>query len=257
MTGADSPVIADLVHRGDAFDHLAVAGDHVARPARGRGRPCAAGRPAPPRRRRGRCGSREPLAPGVCVRELAQRVGLRLAAAFGHRLGEVGEQHREPEPERELEREADVGRARARRRGPARASCSTLPTSTTNITGFRTMCRGSSFDERVAAMRAGATIGRIERAAVLSEQPCLEEPPGAHQEVLDDRARARAPGRRSARRRSGSRRPAGRRTAASVTGKVPADSGAIFFSARKPASASIGTIIAKRPKSIARPSSVL
>ncbi len=37
----------------------------------------------------------------------AQRVGLRLAAAFRHGLGEVGEQHREPEPERDLQIEAE------------------------------------------------------------------------------------------------------------------------------------------------------
>ena len=30
ITGADSPVIADLIDRGDAFDDLAVAGHHVA-----------------------------------------------------------------------------------------------------------------------------------------------------------------------------------------------------------------------------------
>ena len=30
ITGADSPVIADFIDRGDAFDHLAVAGDQVA-----------------------------------------------------------------------------------------------------------------------------------------------------------------------------------------------------------------------------------
>ena len=34
----------------------------------------------------------------VSERALAQRVGLRLAAPFGHGLGEVGEQHGEPEP---------------------------------------------------------------------------------------------------------------------------------------------------------------
>ncbi len=75
---------------------------------------------------------------------LAQRVGLRLAPALRHRLGEVGEQHREPEPERELEREPDVA---ARPVATSRTSTSvvnTLPTSTTNITGFRTMWRGSS-----------------------------------------------------------------------------------------------------------------
>ena len=44
---------------------------------------------------------RQPVGHGLGPR-LAQRVGLRLAAAFGHRLGEVREQHREPEPEGDL-----------------------------------------------------------------------------------------------------------------------------------------------------------
>ena len=39
---------------------------------------------------------------------LAQRIGLGLAAAFGHGLGEVGEQHREPQPERDLQVEAEL-----------------------------------------------------------------------------------------------------------------------------------------------------
>jgi hypothetical protein len=39
---------------------------------------------------------------------LAQRIRLRLAAAFGDGLGEVGEQHGEPEPEIDLEREAEI-----------------------------------------------------------------------------------------------------------------------------------------------------
>ena len=34
---------------------------------------------------------------------LAKRIGLRLAAAFGHRFSEVGKQHREPQPERNLQ----------------------------------------------------------------------------------------------------------------------------------------------------------
>ena len=38
---------------------------------------------------------------------LAQRIRLRLAAAFGHRFGEVGEEHGEPEPERDLQHEAE------------------------------------------------------------------------------------------------------------------------------------------------------
>jgi len=42
-----------------------------------------------------------------------------------------------------------------------------------------------------------------------------------------------------------------------VTGNVPAVSGACFRSARNPASANIGTCIAKRPMSVASPSVVL
>ncbi len=38
----------------------------------------------------------------------AQCVGLRLAAAFGHGFGEVGEQHREPQPQGDLQVEAEV-----------------------------------------------------------------------------------------------------------------------------------------------------
>jgi len=42
---------------------------------------------------------------------LAQVVGLRLAASFGHRLGKVGEQHGEPEPESDLQFKHDAGYA--------------------------------------------------------------------------------------------------------------------------------------------------
>ena len=52
----------------------------------------------------------------VCGARLAQGVGLRPAAPFGHGLGEVGEQHREPEPGRDLCRE-ERGCARSRDRG--------------------------------------------------------------------------------------------------------------------------------------------
>ena len=38
----------------------------------------------------------------------AQRVGLRLAAAFGDRLRKVGEQHGEPQPQDDLQFEANV-----------------------------------------------------------------------------------------------------------------------------------------------------
>ena len=42
----------------------------------------------------------------VCFFSAAQRRRLRLAAAFGQRLGEVGEQHGEPQPQRDREDEA-------------------------------------------------------------------------------------------------------------------------------------------------------
>ena len=85
----------------------------------------------------------------VSDRGLAQRVGLRLAAAFRHRFGEVGEQHGEPEPERDLQVEAEPAGVR-RRRGPAARVVSTLPTSTTNMTGFPIIVRGCSFTNAVA-----------------------------------------------------------------------------------------------------------
>ena len=84
-----------LVDDGDALDDVAVAGDHLAgrsRRTRRRARAAVDGVSTivPSGRRMGdRLGAR-----------LAQRVGLGLAAAFGHRLGEVGEQHREPQPQR-------------------------------------------------------------------------------------------------------------------------------------------------------------
>ena len=46
----------------------------------------------------------------------AQRRGLRLAAALGHGLGEVREQHREPEPRRDREHERRAGRPSGARR---------------------------------------------------------------------------------------------------------------------------------------------
>ena len=82
-----------LVDGGDALDDVAVAGDDLA------------GR----RRRTGRRSSssadeRSTTVPSALAHPgdgvgpgLAQRGGLRLAAALGHRLGEVGEQHGEPE----------------------------------------------------------------------------------------------------------------------------------------------------------------
>jgi hypothetical protein len=39
---------------------------------------------------------------------LLQRLGLRLAAAFGDGFGEIGEQHREPQPQDDLEGEGEA-----------------------------------------------------------------------------------------------------------------------------------------------------
>ncbi len=101
MTGADSPVIAEFVDRGDAFDDLAVARDDVARldqhhvvqpEIEGVDRldPAveAVGIGIAPRRRVGA--------------SLAERIRLRLAAPFRDGLGEIGEKNGEPEPGRDL-----------------------------------------------------------------------------------------------------------------------------------------------------------
>ena len=44
----------------------------------------------------------------VSVRVLPQRIGLRLAATLGNRLGEIGEEHGDPEPQDDLEGEAEI-----------------------------------------------------------------------------------------------------------------------------------------------------
>ena len=88
-----------LVDGGDALDDVAVAGDHLA------GRDDAQVAELQRRRRLlgdravGQADSGRRVGAG-----LAQRVGLRLAAPFGHRLGEVGEQHGEPQPRRRRDR---------------------------------------------------------------------------------------------------------------------------------------------------------
>ena len=160
-----------FVDRGDAFDDFAVAGNEVAgfdeddivlaqqrRPrsdltsasvARlvellGRGRPC-----------------------GVA----AQRVGLGLAAAFGHRFGEIGEEHREPQPGRDAEDEARPIPRRCRTGlGSTRPVVRMLPTNTVNITGLRTWRRGSSLrNESTSARRTigGSNSGRAFVVAVI------------------------------------------------------------------------------------------
>ena len=102
-----------LVHGGDALDDVAVAGDQVAGLDQheialaqlrcgdqlgGRGAEAGAvvARLQPLRRR---------LAPRA-----TQGVGLGFAAALRHRLGEIGEEHREPQPNRHAEDETPVTR---------------------------------------------------------------------------------------------------------------------------------------------------
>ena len=94
-----------FIHRGRAFDDIAVGGNDFARPARPRHRPL--------RRSVALTSStwpflREAAGDGFHA-GAAQGLGLGLAAAFGDGFGEIGEQHGEPEPERELRDEAAVG----------------------------------------------------------------------------------------------------------------------------------------------------
>ena len=93
-----------LVDRGDALDHFAVAGNHFARSHQ---HDVAAAQ---------RGGRHHALLPSLeqprlrFGARLAQVVGLRLAASFGHRFGEVREPDREPEPQRDLQFESDQRR---------------------------------------------------------------------------------------------------------------------------------------------------
>ena len=77
---------------------------------------------------------------GVLAR-FAQACRLGFAAAFGHRFGKIGEQHREPEPDRELRDEA----AQAGSAVKMPTVVSAAPTMVTNMTGFLTISRGLSF----------------------------------------------------------------------------------------------------------------
>ena len=102
MTGADSPVIAD-----SSTD----ATPSMISPSAGMNSPAETMTTSPARSFELATCSMSPscanaVGDGFGAR-LAQRVGLRLAAAFGHRFGEVGEQHREPQPQRDLQVEPE------------------------------------------------------------------------------------------------------------------------------------------------------
>ena len=194
MTGALSPVIGALVDRGDALDDLAVARDDVAgldehdvalAQRRGRDR----------RRRAAPRSARRGFLAGDVPARRAERVGLRLAAPLGHRLGEVGEQHREPEPDRDGEDEAGRRLAACRRaleqsarredgadlddehhrvRGPGGAG---------RACGTRRRRRAARSRRRTAARVLGVSV--MDDASVSIPECQL----GAdHHEVLDDRA---------------------------------------------------------------------
>ena len=110
MTGADSPVIAAS---------LTEAMPSMTSPSEGMMSPASTSTTSPTFRLGAgdelvASANRRPVSSLACVsvRVPPQRIGLRLAAAFGDRFGEIGEQHGEPQPEDDLELEADVLRRR-------------------------------------------------------------------------------------------------------------------------------------------------
>ena len=104
-----------FVDRGHALDHLAVGGNDVAGLDQHDIADLQARSPAPAESS-AVVGPVSSLA-WVSVRCLAQRVGLRLAAALGDGFGEIGEQHGEPQPEDDLERRSRCVRRRSPDRG--------------------------------------------------------------------------------------------------------------------------------------------
>ncbi len=133
MTGADSPVMADsstvampsTTSPSAAIRSPAVADEEVVDPqlaARDRSLAVV-----------------DQLAGDGLGAHLAQLVRVRLAAALGHRLGEVREEAREPEPEADLHVEADALPTNRK------AVVKIEPIQTTNMTRFLISSRGCSF----------------------------------------------------------------------------------------------------------------
>ena len=98
-----------LVDRGHAHDHLAIRRNHVAGFDENNVTDLEAGaRHQPIILQIAGAGEKLGLSLGALP---AQRVGLRLAAALGHRFGEIGEQHGEPQPQDDLELERNMAAA--------------------------------------------------------------------------------------------------------------------------------------------------
>ena len=110
ITGADSPVIAAS---------LTEATPSITSPSPGMTSPASTRTRSPDLEVLGRSplvelaivGGEQPLCGRGGARG-AQGVGLRLASTLGHRLGEVGEEEREPQPQDDLEAEAEMVGAR-------------------------------------------------------------------------------------------------------------------------------------------------
>ncbi len=146
-----------LVHRGHALDDVAIGGDQVARLDKD---DVALFQLDSRDRRDLVMVARIGKLLGDHIRLGGpQARGLRLAAALGHRFREVREQHREPEPQDDLERKAVMaGPVTMSRRKSTVVSAAT--TSTTNITGFLTISRGSSL-AKDAPMAGTRILGSV------------------------------------------------------------------------------------------------
>ena len=154
MTGADSPVIAAS---------LTEAMPSITSPSPGMMSPASTSTKSPARRSSAETAlialallsDRESFLAFVSYAAAAQGIRLRLAAAFRHRFGEIGEQHGEPQPEDDLEGEAVPARCCTRSR-TSRTVVSAVTISSTNITGFLINVAGSSLTK--AWPIAGPTI---------------------------------------------------------------------------------------------------
>ena len=185
----------------------------------------------------------------------AQARGLRLAAAFGERLGEVGEQHREPQPDRDGEDERRRRLALAGQRLDAE---------------HRRQDAADVDDEhhRVAPLHARVELGegvddrRPHERRVEERERDAGRGHGAHfarkqREVLGDRPeRQRRHVVQQADQHDGADQQQ-RRTAGRASAACRASPASRFLAASEPASASTGTMTAKRPNHIATASIAL